>query len=285
MADLTPHQSYCATCVRTFDKDRYLATLLAPPKAREHLFSLYAFNIEIGKIRENVSEVLLGEMRLTWWRDAIEAIYHGDVRDHPVVEALERAIVECALPQAPFLDIINARQFDLYDEPMKTIIEFDAYAGATSSLLFQLAGFVVTGAVGARASEVSGHVGVAYALQGLIRAAPIHAARGQLYLPREVFAHANVSMDDYFKLKMTPELASAFRELHDIAHYHLALAEDHLAMLGPEVFPAYLPASLIKPYLKKIAGAAFDPFMQPIEILQIGRQWKLWRSAAKSKLN
>jgi len=128
-----------------FDKDRYLATLLAPAAAREHLFSLYAFNIEISKIRENVSEALLGEMRLSWWREAIDAIYCGDVGDHPVVEALERAIVECSLPQNLFLELLNARQFDLYDEPMKTIAKFDAYAGATSSVLFQLAGFIVAG--------------------------------------------------------------------------------------------------------------------------------------------
>ncbi len=276
--------SYCAQQVRGLDKDRYLAVLLAPPECREHLFSLYAFNIEISKTREVVSESLLGEMRLNWWREAIEAIYHGELNDHPVVEALERTIVECVLPKQPFLDIINARQFDLYDEPMKTIVEFDAYAGATSSLLFQLAGFIVGGQKAHKTAEASGHAGVAYALQGLIRAAPIHAARGQLYLPCEVLEHSGVTLSDYFRGKMTPELGVAFRELHDIAHYHVELAHEHLADIPAEVFPAFLPASLIKPYLKKILRKAFDPFSRPIEITQFSRQWKLWRAASRGTL-
>jgi len=277
-------QNYCANQVRAFDKDRYLAILLAPPAAREHLFALYAFNIEIGKIREGVSEALLGEMRLTWWREAIEAIYHGDVGNNPVVQALERTIVECVLPKQPFLDLLNARQFDLYETPMKTVAEFDAYAGATSSVLFQLAGFIVGGQTAANAAEASGHAGVAFALQGLIRAAPIHAKRGQLYLPLEVLEHSGVLLRDYFSATMTPALAAAFRELHDIGHYHLALAEEHLATVPAAVFPAFLPASLIKPYLKKISTHSYDPFARPIEISQMVRQWRLWRTASKGRI-
>jgi len=274
---------YCANQVRSYDKDRYLATLLAPPEARDHLFALYAFNIEIGKIPEVVSEALLGEMRLTWWRETIEAIYHGDVGDHPVVQALERAIVECALPPQPFRDLLNARQFDLYEAPMKTVAEFDAYAGATSSVLFQLAGFIVGGPAAQKAADASGHAGVAYALQGLLRAVPHHAQRGQLYLPLEVLEHSGVVMKDYFSATMTPALGAAFRELHDIAYYHLALAEEHLARAPAEVLPAFLPASLIKPYLEKISRHSYDPFCKPVEISQLARQWRLWRTAAKGR--
>ncbi len=278
------NQSYCASLVRRFDKDRYLATLLAPLRTHEHLFALYAFNIEISKIRENVSEALLGEMRLSWWRETIEAIYLGDVPDHPVAEALERAIVECALPQKPLLDLINARQFDLYDAPMKTVAQFDAYAGATSSVLFQLAGFIVVGTKAAQAADASGHAGVAYALQGLIRAASVHAARGQLYLPMEVLEHSGVRMEDYFSRKMTPALGSAFGELHDIAHYHLAKAQEHLSTLFPQVIPAFLPASLIKIHLNKIAKSGYDPFSHPREASQLTRQWTLWRARHKGGL-
>ena len=133
--------------------------------------------------------------------------------------------------------------------------------------------------------EASGHAGVAYALQGLIRAAPIHAARGQLYLPLEVLEHSNVSIKDYYTGTMTPALASAFGELHDIAHYHLAQAEEHLALVAAPVFPAFLPATLIKPYLKKIHSCSYDPFARPVETSQLSRQWRLWRAARKMKLD
>ena len=62
---------YCHDLVRAGDKDRYLASLFAPDELRPYLLALYAFNIEIARVRETVSEAALGEIRLQWWRDAI----------------------------------------------------------------------------------------------------------------------------------------------------------------------------------------------------------------------
>lgn len=276
---------YCKEQVHAHDIDRYLAILLAPTASRDHLYALFAFNLEVSKIRETVSEPLLGEIRLTWWKEAIEALYLGDVREHPVVEALERAIVECALPQKPFIDLIEARQFDLYDEPMETIAQFDAYSGATSSMLFQLAAYIIAGADAAAAAETCGHIGVAYALQGLLRAAPIHAAREQLYLPKEVMTQHKVEVRDYFAMNSTPALLASFEELHDIAHFHLSKAQEGLADLPKDVLWAFVPATLIKPYLTKIAQAGFDPFNNTLKISQFKRQWRMWRGMQKRKLD
>ena len=65
------------------DNDRFLTALFAAAAEREALFALYAFNIEIAKTRETVSEPLIGQMRLQWWRDAIDEIFgDGPVRRH-----------------------------------------------------------------------------------------------------------------------------------------------------------------------------------------------------------
>ena len=58
--------------MRRLDPDRYLLAMLAPENTRAALFSIYAFNTEIARIRESVSEALLGHIRLQWWRDALE---------------------------------------------------------------------------------------------------------------------------------------------------------------------------------------------------------------------
>src|SRR5471030_76032 len=95
--------SYCAEQVRRYDRDRFLTALFAPPPQREDLFALYAFNLEIAKIRETVTEPMLGRIRLQWWREAIAALEQGVVRQHGVVEPLAEAVRRHALPVAALL--------------------------------------------------------------------------------------------------------------------------------------------------------------------------------------
>ena len=66
--------SLSAIEVRRHDWDRFICTLFAPEACRDDLFTLLAFNLELARTRERVTEPLIGEMRLQWWRDAIEGI-------------------------------------------------------------------------------------------------------------------------------------------------------------------------------------------------------------------
>ncbi len=77
--------SDCARLLRRYDYDRFLTGLFAPAGRREALYAVYAFNLEIARTREAVSEPMLGQIRLQWWREAIEEIYAGRVRRHEVV--------------------------------------------------------------------------------------------------------------------------------------------------------------------------------------------------------
>ena len=74
---MTTDFDHAAEIVRQYDKDRYLSALLAPGQYRPGLMALYAFNSEIARIRELVSEPLPGEVRLQWWRDLLEGTEHG----------------------------------------------------------------------------------------------------------------------------------------------------------------------------------------------------------------
>ena len=100
--------------VREGDPDRFRTALFAPPAAREHLFALYAFNLELAKIAPMVSEPMLGEIRLQWWREALDQCFGtGSVRAHEVTTPLAAAIREANLPRAPFDALVDARANDL----------------------------------------------------------------------------------------------------------------------------------------------------------------------------
>ena len=109
-------QNYIARQVRRLDHERYFATLFAPRDRRQALLALYAFNLDIATIRETVTEPLIGQMRLQWWRDAIAAIHDGRTPEHPVAAALADAIARHDLAHAPFDLMIDARERDIEDE-------------------------------------------------------------------------------------------------------------------------------------------------------------------------
>src|ERR1700732_3880785 len=107
-----------ATLVRRHDRDRFQTVLFAPAARREALFALYAFNYEIARVRESVTEPMLGQIRLQWWREAIAAAFEsGPVRNHIVVEPLTAIIRELALTREHFERLIDARELDLADDP------------------------------------------------------------------------------------------------------------------------------------------------------------------------
>src|SRR5271163_3052970 len=89
------HLSPAAAITRRHDRDRFQTALFAPAARREALFALYAFNYEIARVREAVTQPMLGQIRLQWWRENIAAAFEGGGRrHHPVVEPLAATIRE-----------------------------------------------------------------------------------------------------------------------------------------------------------------------------------------------
>src|ERR1700721_1302405 len=94
--------------VRRYDRDRFLATLFAPASLRPDLWALLAFNLETARVREVVSQPILGQIRLQWWRDAIEEIYDGKpARRHEVATPLAETIKRHGLSRHRFARPIN----------------------------------------------------------------------------------------------------------------------------------------------------------------------------------
>ncbi|MFN3209661.1 MAG: squalene/phytoene synthase family protein, partial [Roseovarius sp.] len=74
---LDPDIMACAGLVHRGDPERFAATMAAPVPAREKLFPLYAFNVEVSRAPWVTQESMIAEMRLQWWRDVLEEIRTG----------------------------------------------------------------------------------------------------------------------------------------------------------------------------------------------------------------
>src|SRR5690606_5822043 len=146
---------------------------------------------EVAKVRESVSEQLIGRMKLQWWRDVIAAIYDGGTvpKGNPVVEALARIVKRHALARADFDILLDTRERDVGDDAFADVMDLESYAEGTSARLTALA-FQVLG-VKDEASRAAGrHVGVAWALTGLMRAVLFQARANRVPLPQDLLAGA-----------------------------------------------------------------------------------------------
>ena len=130
--------SHAAQFLRDNDRDRYFASLVIPETARSAVQALYAFNADVASIRDRAREPAPGEIRLQWWADALKGEGHGAVRSNPIAAELLDAVAAYRLPTGPLLRLIEARRFDLYDDPMPDLQRFEGYAGETASVLLQL---------------------------------------------------------------------------------------------------------------------------------------------------
>jgi phytoene synthase len=270
MADAS---GYCAELLRAADRDRYLAALFAPAEHRGALYALYAFNSEVARVREVAREPLPGEIRLQWWTDVLRGERGGEAAANPVAGALLASVERYRLPSDGLIGLVEARRFDLYDEPVATLDELETYASNTSSVLFSLASRILSGT---EAEAVAQPAGRAYAVAGLIRALPVHAARHQLYLPRELIERHAVKMADIFAGRSSPGLNACLAELRTIARQYLSAARERLRTLPREALPAFLPLALVGPALDRLERS--DAFA-PAELTPWRRQWLLWRAA------
>jgi phytoene synthase len=229
-------------------------------------------------VAEIVREPTAGEIRLQWWREAIGGGRREEALGSPVAAALGDTIEKFRLPLQAFDDLLAARAFDLYHDPMPDLAAFETYCGETSSLIFRLGGFIL-GHGEREGAEAAGYAGVAYATVGLLRALPIASARGQSYLPLDVLAKYDVSPEDMIGRRDTPPLRAALREMRALARDHFDRA---LAAKWPEATAAaFLPLALVPLYLRRMERADYRPFETPVDAPQWRRQWALWRAARR----
>lgn len=277
----TMQAAHVSDLVRRGDPDRYFATLFAPAGERADLFALYAFSHEIARIRELVSEPLPGEIRLQWWRDMLQGETRGDVRANPLAAALDDAIVRNRLPRPALVDLIDARVFDLYDDPMNSLKDLEGYCGETSSAIIRLACLILANGRDPGAAEAAGHAGVAYAMVGLMRALPWHARRGQVYLPRDLLDEYGVTRDDIVQGRGGPGLDAVLARLRGLARERLDRTRDLEGTIPAAIKPAFLPLALLPSYLAQMERPDYDPFGVIVDMPQWRKQFILWWRAGR----
>src|ERR1700684_3634464 len=214
---------FCTELVRTHDFTRYASTLFVPAAQRRALLALYAFNVEIFRVREQGSQPLPGEIRLQWWTDLLAGTGHGGVEANPVAAELLLATRDWHLPVERLSRLIDEHQFDLYNDPMPTVAALEGYINDTSSALFSL-GARIAGSQSDEIKHLARHAGLAQGMAQVLAALPLDASRRPLFVPLQLLESNGSDLEEVFAGRQTPKLRAALDQLISEAQAHLKTA-------------------------------------------------------------
>jgi 15-cis-phytoene synthase len=244
----------CAEIVLRGDPDRHATARLAGDRA-SRLFALYAFNLEVARIPSVVSEPLLGEIRLQWWRDAVAEIFDGaPPRRHEVVTPLAETIQAADLPRALFEALLDARAADIHGPRFADRAALDAYLAGTGGALMRLSAQALGG--GAAADAAAADFGWASGAANLIRALPALYARGADPVPTATPPDRNA----LFEGATPPEVAEALRGIARDGLARIVAARARRRETEAETAPAFLAGWEAERILKAAAAPGYDLF-------------------------
>jgi len=220
--------------IRRLDPDRWLASrFINDPKARAEVVAIYALNDELARVGETVTQPLIGEIRLAWWRDRIEDLFSGrPVPAQPTLQALAAPIQEGRLPQALFEALIEARHLDLDASPFADSRALARYLDGTAGAVMGLAARSLSPDAPLTAVIQAGR---AWGMAGLYRARAHWTARNRRWTP-----------PDWGELDKAGLLARVRAEVGA----SLAPARLEVQALPVAAFPAVAYVALAEPYAR-----------------------------------
>jgi phytoene synthase len=264
-----------AAAARAGEPDRYLATLLAPPSARPTLLALAAFASEIARVPYLASsEPAIGEIRLQWWRDALQAD-DGSRTGNPVADALLAAARHHALPRALLLETIDARSSELTGEVMADDAALHAYLWKSEGAAFALAGRVLSPSASAAIDTAAAASGHAYGLSRLLASLPRTLSHGRVPLPQSRLDAAGLTPAQLLAGEGGPQAAGLLAGLGEEVRRSLVTSRQHVANLPREARAAFLPLALVQSYLRALDRRGRDLLRGSAEIAPLTRVMRI----------
>lgn len=244
---------------RKLDYENYLCVLLLPKRVRASVFAVRAFNVELARVQDAVSDPNIGRMRLQFWRDSLDSIYQDNPPQQPVALELAQAVAKHKLTKHWFTRLVDARERNLANRPFETTEALEDHSENTvSSVLYLI--LECLGIKDVQADHAASHLGKAMGVVTLLRATPFHASKGKVYLPNDLMIKQKVSQEDIIRGRTTQSVKDVTYDLASLAHTHLATAKSLKSKAPKSGSRAFLPMVPCQAYLAKIQQVDFNIF-------------------------
>lgn len=273
------HQAYIQTELKSSDPERYLACLYLPEEIRHCAMTLYAFDAEVARIPFLVSEPMPGEIRIQWWRDLIKS--GGNAGSGPLADALLQVCDQYDLPRDVLDNALEARIFDLYQDPMPDLGTYEGYLGETVSSFLQMIAVANGLEHNSNLADACGHSGVAIGMSRHLSLCAQSRRRGQIYFPLTILKEHGLSREDWLAEGVTDQHAAVILKMIELAKDHASKARDAIAKLPKGHRAVFLQLVFVDNLLRKIERNPADCLVKPVVLSPLKRQWLAFRGVSK----
>ncbi len=150
--------------VSTRDPEWELALHYAPRAAVPGMVALFGLDALLAQILRTTREPMVGQMRLTWWHEALTRLDSAPPPAEPVLQALARDVVPHGIAGQRLASMIEGWE-ELLEAPPLGDEAIARHAVLRGGTLFEMAGSLL----GARASDPLTEAGEGWALADLAR--------------------------------------------------------------------------------------------------------------------
>ncbi len=274
MIGVTSQKEMARADLRTHDHDRYLAALFAPASVRDDLIALYAANAALERIGRSVTEPMLGEIRLQWWRDALREAKDGRLTGDPVADSFAQTILRRRLDPSRISDLVDARAFDIGGEAMPDMRALRTWLGKTDGTVFHLAARITAGEASAHFTRLADQAGLAYGIVQMMRRLPADREHGIDLAPQAEIAEIERAQG----CARETAVRAVLKQLRDEASELAGPLLSKVSELEPGIRLAFMPLALAPSYLAAMERSD-EWFRSPQEVSALARLWKLWRAS------
>lgn len=273
------NHSHVQETLKSLDPERYLSCLYLPEKTRHIAMILYAFDVEISRIPDLVSEPMPGEIRIQWWRDLIKS--NGNAGSGPLAEELLKIISEKDLARDVFDNYLEAKIFDLYQDPMPDIGSYEGYLGETVSSFLHMLSVSAGYERNSNLADACGHAGVAIGISKHLSLCALSRRRGQVYFPLSILTQHGLTRETWLAGNVTDAHKAFVLEMVQLAKGHLAKARVAIFELPKENRSVFLTLIFADSILSKITQKPTECLNNPIILSPLKRQWLAFRGINK----
>jgi phytoene synthase len=126
------------------DRDRVLALSYVNARVRPGLEALWSLDAALAAVLSSGRDPLLSQIKLAWWRDALEALDNAPPPAEPALEAVARHALPFGISGAELAGMERGWTQLLTPDPL-TPEELATYASARGGLLFTLSARLLGG--------------------------------------------------------------------------------------------------------------------------------------------
>lgn len=272
------NSDHCLKEIREANPGVYSAILFQPAHNRPAAAALHGFHLEVARITANASDPMPGEIRLQWWLEVINRERDGEACASPLASSLLAVIAKYKLPVEGFERYLEARRFDLYNDPMPDRTTLEAYLGETESFVLQMNAILAGAKSTTDLANACGHGGVAIGMAKIVSRLTRDRGMQRVYFPVDLLSAAGLDVKRWLSADSADVKARAAVDMFiALAAQHCEKASTAIRRLPKELQSVFLPLAPARKLLKK-ARKTNDHTVGDIRLSPLSVQLSLWKA-------